>query len=259
VIGLFDSGLGGLTVVRQVRSHLPHHDLVFFADQAHVPYGERSPEDLHRLLEHNIKVLDARGLDMIVAACNTSCAIAQRYGWPQSRSLILDLIESAAIAVQYAGYRRVGVVATTATARSGAYARAIHAHISDAEVFEVAAPALVPLVEAGKLHGEEPARAVRDVVSQLPRNLDAVILACTHYPLLDEHFAEALGTGVVRLDPAIVQAARAAVIVTERNFAPGNGASTYITNGDLPLFTTSVATLMNEALPKTERLEPLAL
>lgn len=259
MLGLFDSGLGGLTVVRKVRERLPDHDLVFFADQAHVPYGDRTPEDLHRLLVHNIELLDARGVEAIVAACNTSCAIAQRYGWPDARALILDLIESAAIAVERAGYRRIGVIATTATARSNAYSHAIRARVSGAEVYEIPAPALVPLVEAGKLHGEEPAHAVRDVVAQLPRTLDAVILACTHYPLLDEHFATALGNSVVRLDPAEAQSERAATVAIERNIPRASGTTTFITNGDLARFETSVASLMNVSSPRVERLEPLAL
>ncbi|MBV9269700.1 MAG: glutamate racemase [Candidatus Eremiobacteraeota bacterium] len=259
MIGLFDSGLGGLTVVRQVRRRLPRHDLVFFADQAHVPYGERTTEDLHRLLEHNIELLDARGVDTIVAACNTSCAIAQRYGWPQSRALVLDLIESAAIAVERAGYRRVGVVATSATARSGAYAHAIRARVSGAEVYEVAAPSLVPLVEAGKLAGDEPARAVAEVIAELPRSLDAVILACTHYPLLDLHFANVLGSNVARLDPAEVQAERAAMVVTERMVPANGGAMPFITNSDATTFAARISEVMGIAMPSVERLEPLAL
>ena len=100
MIGLFDSGLGGLTVVKRVRERLPNADLVFFADQAHVPYGDRTHEDLLRLLRNNLAWLDEQGVEAIAMACNTSCAIAERYGWPETRATVLDLIDSAATAVQ---------------------------------------------------------------------------------------------------------------------------------------------------------------
>ena len=223
MLGLFDSGLGGLTVLRRLHEKLPAHDIVFFADQLHVPYGDKSTPELVELLRANVAFLDERGADAIVMACNTSCATASQQGWPQSRGAIVDLIASAAIAVEAAGYRRVGVVATAATAATGAYTKKIAARVPGVHVTEVAAPALVPLVEAGKLEGAEPRAAVAAVCAQLPRDLDAVILACTHYPLLDAHFAAVLGR-IIRIDPAIVQAERAAAIVANEGFAPGAGA-----------------------------------
>ncbi|MGB6060464.1 MAG: aspartate/glutamate racemase family protein, partial [Candidatus Aquilonibacter sp.] len=121
MIGLFDSGLGGLTVIRRVRERLPDVDLLYYADQAHVPYGGRAPDDLFALLQNNLAWLDERGVEAIVMACNTSCAIADVYGWPTTRAEVLDLLDSATIALQRSGARRIGVVATDATVRSGAY------------------------------------------------------------------------------------------------------------------------------------------
>lgn len=239
MLGLFDSGLGGLTVVRRVRELLPLHDLLFFADQAHVPYGDRTPGDLLTLLKSNVARLDERGVDAIVMACNTSCAIAARYGWPRTDALVIDLIESAALAVETSGFQRIGVIATNATARSGAYRQKICEHVPGAEVFEVGAPALVPLVEAGKLEGSETRAAVKDVCAALPRDLDAVLLACTHYPMLDAHFAAALGS-VVRIDPALVHAQRAAALALEHGFAAGSGATRCETNADPQVFHANV-------------------
>ena len=108
MIGLFDSGLGGLTVIKRIRERLPHADIVFFADQANVPYGDRDAEELHGLLAANLARLDDFGADAIVMACNTSCAIAERYGWPSTRAPVLDLIDSAATAAQRAGIPPVG-------------------------------------------------------------------------------------------------------------------------------------------------------
>ncbi|HET9393499.1 MAG TPA: glutamate racemase [Candidatus Rubrimentiphilum sp.] len=259
-LGLFDSGLGGLTVLRRLREKLPHQDVVFFADQAHVPYGDRSTPELAELLSENVAFLDARGVDAIVMACNTSCATASQRGWPQSRAPIVDLIESAAIAIERAGFKRVGVIATSATARSGAYTKAIHARVKGADVFEVAAPALVPLVEAGKLEGPEPRAAVAAVCAELPSDLDAVILACTHYPLLDSHFEAVLGERVTRVDPAIVQAERAAELATQRGYTAGSGATVCVTSGDLEHFRAAVAATLGRVPNLSfERREPSVL
>ncbi len=249
MLGIFDSGLGGLSVVRRLKERLPHHELLFFADQAHVPYGDREPNDLAALLGKNVRFLNDAGASMIVVGCNTSCAIAQRFGWPQSRAPIVDLIESAARAVAREQFDRVGVVATNATVNAKAYTRAIQAHHAGATVVEVAAPALVPLVEAGKAGTQEAHEAVAEVCAQLPRNLDAVILACTHYPILDLHFADALGEDVVRIDPAIEQAERAAELAVANGIARGVAPTSYVTSGDVERFGIAVRMIMGEFEP----------
>ncbi|MEO9169558.1 MAG: aspartate/glutamate racemase family protein, partial [Candidatus Aquilonibacter sp.] len=188
--------------------------------------------------------LEERGPDAIVMACNTSCAIADIYGWPRTRATIFDIIDSAAIALQRVGAHRIGVIATTATVRTGAYTRRIHAAIAGSAVFEVAAPALVPLVEAGAIEGETARAAVADACAELPGDLDAVVLACTHYPILDAHFASILGHAVVRVDPALVQAERVAAFLQSRGAAEGNGVTEYVTNGDTERFEENVARIM---------------
>lgn len=242
MIGLFDSGLGGLTVLARVRKRLPSVDTIFFADQANVPYGDRTHADLLGLLRANLARLDAHGVDAIVMACNTSCAIAERYGWPPSRAPVLDLIASAAIAVERAGLRRVGVVATAATVGAGSYGRTLRSQIGGIDVVEVPAPALVPLVEAGEVDGDVPRAAVAEVCSHLPLDLDALVFGCTHYPVLERHFRAALGSGVELIDPAAMQAERAAELLGER--AVGNGRSAYVTSGDEAAFLANVARLM---------------
>jgi glutamate racemase len=241
MIGLFDSGLGGLTVLARVRERLPSADLTFFADQAHVPYGDRTHGELLQLLRANLARFDEYGVDAIVMACNTSCAIAERYGWPPSRAPVLDLIESAAMAVERDGFMRVGVVATAATVGAGSYGRTLRARISGVDVVEVPAPALVPLVEAGALLGDEPRAAVAEVCAHLPLDLDALVFGCTHYPLLDSHFAAVLGGDVMLVDPAVVQAERAATLLGSR--AHGSGTTTYLTSGDEAAFHATVARL----------------
>lgn len=239
MIGLFDSGLGGLTVLARIRERMPSADVLFFADQANVPYGDRTHAELLELVAANLERLDARGVDAIVTACNTSCAVAERYGWPGSRAPVLDLIESAAIAVQRGGFRRAGVVATAATVGAGSYGRTIRAKVGGIDVVEVPAPALVPLVEAGSVEGDEARAAVAEVCAHLPHDLDALVFGCTHYPVLEQHFRAVLGDSVMLVDPAIVQAERAAALLGER--AQGRGTTEYLTSGDKAAFLRNVA------------------
>jgi glutamate racemase len=239
VIGLFDSGLGGLTVLARVRERMPSADIVFFADQANVPYGDRTHAELLELLQANFARLEARGVDAIVMACNTSCAVAERYGWPKTRAPVVDLIESAAIAVDRGGFVRVGVVATAATVGAGSYGRTIRAHVGGIDVVEVPAPALVPLVEAGATEGQRPRAAVAEVCGHLPLDLDALVFGCTHYPVLESHFRAVLGDGIALIDPAFTQAERTAELLGGR--AQGSGSTEYTTSGDEVAFLANVA------------------
>jgi glutamate racemase len=244
VIGLFDSGLGGLTVLARVRERLPSVDTIFFADQANLPYGDRTHGDLLRLLRANLARFDEYGVDAIVMACNTSCAIAERYGWPSSRAPVLDLIQSAATAVERLGFMRVGVVATAATVGAGSYGRTLRARIAGIDVVEVPAPALVPLVEAGAIEGDAPRAAVAEVCRYLPLDLDALVFGCTHYPVLEGHFRAVLGSEVALIDPAIIQAQRAAELLGDR--AHGTGITTYVTSGDEAAFRAGVASILEQ-------------
>lgn len=233
-------------MLRRVRERLPLEDLVYLADQAHVPYGDRDEDEIVRLMAHNVRVLEDEGVDAIVVGCNTTCAIAARRGWPQARVPILDLIASAAADVAASGAERVGVIGTAATIRSGAYATAIRALAPRARVQEVAAPRLVPLVEAGLAGGPSARRAVADALAPFEGPLDALVLACTHYPFLDDAFAEALGAGVLRIDPAVTHAARAVAWVEAalRGARDESGATHFLTTGALGPFAASLASVV---------------
>lgn len=256
MLGLFDSGLGGLTVLRRVREALPLHDMLFFADQAHVPYGDRTPADLLRLVQQNLAWLDAEGAAAIVMACNSTCATASEFGWPHTNAPILNLIESAAIAVERGGFKKIGVVATAATARSGAYKRHIQAHLPGTDVIEIGAPALVPLVEAGKLHGAETAQAVAQACAPLHGIVDAVVLGCTHYPLLTEHFQNQFADEAPVIDPAIVHAERTAEMVERLHIPAGTGKIVCTTSGDVLAFEASLRLLIGDLSPVVRYLEP---
>lgn len=230
-LGVFDSGLGGLTVLREVRARYPRADLTYLADQAHVPYGDRDPAEILRLLRGNLATLERCGVDAIVMGCNTTCAIASAAGWPAANVPIFDLIAAGAQAVRDAGVARVAVVATVATVRSAAYARAI-ARVAPATLVQsVAAPALVPLVERGAAESAEAAVAVAAACAEIDGAVDAIVYGCTHFPLLDRAFAAVAGTGTLRIDPACAQAYAVAAHFGAREERNG-GRTTYLTTGD---------------------------
>ncbi len=212
-----------------------------------MPYGDRSIPDLLNLLSQNMLLLEDEGAAAIIAACNTSCAVAEQCGWPASRVPVLDLIESAGIAVKAAGGLRIGVVATSATARSGSYARHIVARVPEAHVVEVAAPALVPLVERGLCNTPQSRQAVQDACAPLLGRIDTLVLGCTHYPLLAEDFRAVAGAGVTLVDPAEVHAERAVQLVLRHDIRAGTGSVECLTNGALEAFQTHVLAVVPEA------------
>ena len=255
MIGLFDSGLGGLTVFRHLRALLPQHDVLYFADQAHVPYGDRRDDDLLALLARNLGYLESAGADAVVMACNTSCAVAATYGWPQTRIPVLDLIASAAAAVVRYDGSRIGVVATAATVRSGAYSRAIARMVPHASIREIAAPELVPLVEAGITAGPVARDAVMRACEPLLGRIDALVLGCTHYPLLTSTFAAVFGDGVALIDPALVQAKAAVDLVRTDRLPPGSGVVRFVTSGEREPFVAGLHRLI--PLPGDAHIESL--
>ena len=246
--------------MRAVRARLPREDIVYLADQAHVPYGDRTHDELRGFLADNLTFLESHSADAVVMGCNTSCAVAAQYGWPKVSIPVFDLIAAAAEAVVTSGGARVGVIATTATAGSGAYGEAIRARgrAKWIDVQEVAAPALVPLVEAGTLGGPVARAAVSAACAHFELPLDALVFACTHYPLLDAHFAAVLGAGVRRIDPALVQAERAADFVARRGGERGTGQTLYVTTGELEPFEAAVVAMCGSLGP-SDSIEPAAL
>lgn len=240
MLGLYDSGLGGLTVLAALRRAGIDQDVVYFADQAHAPYGDRTDAEIHGFLAANLQLLGSLSVDAVVTACNTSCAIAQRLTWPPAAFPVLDLIATAGEAFAGTPHRRIAVVATAATVRSGAYGRAIRAAAPHVDVTEIAAPALVPLVERGEAESDAARLAVEAVVAALPRDVAALVYGCTHYPLLDRWFAGALPSGVARIDPAEAQAAATARLVARLGLPPGRGTTAYYTNADPAAFAAAV-------------------
>lgn len=204
-IGMYDSGVGGLTVVRAVQDLLPHEDVIYLADTARVPYGDKSRDDIVQFSRQIMDFLTGRGCKMLVVACNTSSAIAlpdmaQRLDVP----IVGMIVPGAAKAVRTTRNGRIGIMATNNTAKSGAYGRAIRNLLPEAEVYEVGCPLLVPMVESGQLEGERVREAIRGYIGDmLERGIDTLIYGCTHYPYLREEIGKVAGETVRLVDPAI--------------------------------------------------------
>jgi len=191
-IGVFDSGLGGLTVARALRRALPNENLIYLGDTARVPYGTRSASTVIRYARSCARMLDQHGIKLLVVACNTVSAVALDMLRIELDMPVLGVIEPGArAAVQASASGRIGVIATNGTVLSFAYPRAVSSVDSKTEVKQQAAPLLVPLVEEGWLDGEVPELVIRRYLEPLLKDtsIDALVLGCTHYPLLEEHIA----------------------------------------------------------------------
>ena len=209
-IGLFDSGVGGLTVLREMYRQMPSESLLYFADSARLPYGVRSPEEILLFVREILDWMCAQDVKMIIMACNTSSALAleivrQEYDVP-----ILGVILSGAKAAVKTG-KRIGVISTSATAKSHAYQQAIQEINPQAEVWEVSCPEFVHLIEQNQLHTDYTRQIAKNYLQPLlDKNIDTLIYGCTHYRHLEKTLFELLPSKVQIIDPAehIVVAAK---------------------------------------------------
>jgi len=240
---MFDSGLGGLTVLNAVRTLIGATDVYYYADTAHVPYGDRELEEvatfarriIDRLLEHDPAA--------IVIACGTTCSAFDALGWPTIPVPLVGLVEPgsrAACAATTNG--SIGVVATNATVRSGVFQRAIARIRPKAKVTGVGAPALVPIVEAGRWDSDKARDAVAACCAGLiEAQCDTVVLGCTHFPHLNKWFEAALGPRVRLIDPGLACAQQAAHILARME--PLAGETFFEVSGDPEAFAAAAALL----------------
>ena len=203
-IGIFDSGIGGLTVVRAITERLPRESTVYFGDTARVPYGPKSRETVRRYSLEIMHWLVAQGVKLIVVGCNTSTAHALGTLQAASPVPVIGVIEPGArAAVAVAGGQSIGVIGTLGTVASNAYAHAIHAIDPSLRVEQLACPLFVPLVEEGWF--EHPAAeliAYEYLRPVLDAGVKVLVLGCTHYPLLKPLLARILGPNVKLIDSA---------------------------------------------------------
>jgi glutamate racemase len=200
-IGVFDSGLGGLSVAREVRERLPNEDLIYYADSAYCPYGTRNADEiLARSVAITRELID-RGVKMMVLACNTACAVAITDLRAQFDLPIVGLEPAVKPAARLTTTRRIAVLATPRTIASERLANLIRNHAGSVLVRTVPAPGLVELVEAGKTDGPEVDRLLHPLIDPLIKwGVDVIVLGCTHYPFLRAAIQRLAGPGVRLID-----------------------------------------------------------
>lgn len=207
-IGVFDSGVGGLTVLDELLASLPAEDFVYFGDTAFFPYGEKPVQDLRRRALAIARWLERQGVKLIVVACNTATAAV--LPWLQQRvatPVIGVMTPEAHAAVQATRNRRVGLLATTATVASGSYPRMITAHDAGVEVTSVACPLLAPAIQAGREIDQAIVDMVREYTAPLREaQVDTVILGCTHYPVVERLLRRSLpGVTLIKSGEALAR------------------------------------------------------
>jgi glutamate racemase len=276
-IGVFDSGVGGLTVLREIVRRSPAESTIYLGDNARAPYGVRSDEEVLAFSSQSLDALAERDVKAIVVACNTSTAVAigvlrRRYDLP-----ILGVIRPGASAAALASRnRRVGVIATPATIRSHAYFNAIKDENPAVEVYEHATPSLVPLVEAGHLSGPVAETAAAEALAPLlgerdaagefifPKppgaSIDTLLLGCTHYPLLRAVLAAQVGEGVAIVDSATATASALAELLGVNGLetpSMGEGSAVHVqlTTGDPERFHELASRLFGADFPDVERVD----
>jgi glutamate racemase len=240
-IGIFDSGVGGLTVQRAILDALPGADTLYLGDTARVPYGTKSAETVTQYSLRNARFLASQGIDLLVVACNTASAVALPAVRDELKIPVLGVVEPGArAAARISRTGRIGVIGTQGTVRSGAYQEAILRARPDAEVIAVACPLFVPLAEEGWTDPDD--EIVRGIVARYlaplaSAGIDALVLGCTHYPLLKAAIAQEL-PGIVLVDSAeaIAQDVRSSL-----GPVPGNGGIHRFFVTDLPERFTPIA------------------
>jgi glutamate racemase len=239
MIGVFDSGIGGLTVVRALRDRLPDRDIIYLGDTARTPYGSKSADTIVRYSINNIEFLLQKGARLIVIACNTASSYAYKAVRERFKMPVFEVIgPGAELAVERSRRLRIGVIGTRATVASGVYEDKIRQLRPEARIYAVPCPLLVPLVEEGWIKKPETAMIVRKYVHGLKtRQIDTRILGCTHYPVLKDVIQRKIGKRVVLVDSAEAIAARVdAFLNTSEEPVTARGA-----NGELTVYVTDTA------------------
>lgn len=231
-IGVFDSGVGGLTVLRALKAALPHESFLYLGDTARLPYGSKSPDTVARYALQAAAVLVERGIKLLVVACNTATAMAL----PQLQAAlpkfgvagVIGVVEPGAQAACAASKtRRIAVIGTEGTIRGGAYTRAITAIDPHVEVVGRACPLFVALAEEGWVQGPIPTAVAHAYLDTLVTHVDTLVLGCTHFPVLAEAIAEVVGPGVRIVDSAATTAVAVASRLQQRDLlAPADAAAT---------------------------------
>ena len=255
-VGVFDSGLGGLTVAHAIMRQLPSESLIYFGDTARVPYGPKSPETVRRYSREISAFLIEQGVKAIVVACNTATAHALPALRDELDVPVLGVVEPGArAAVRATRTGHIGVIGTTGTIRSEAYVRAIHAEAPDARVTALACPLFVPLVEEGWTNHEAAHLIAEEYLAPFVKDrIDTLVLGCTHYPLLKSLIGEIIGRSVRLIDSAEETAADTSRMLAANDLAAADGEGEYrfIASDDPQQFLTLGRRFLGSAIERVE-------
>lgn len=242
-IGVFDSGIGGLTVVRELVRRLPDEDIVYFGDTARLPYGTKSPETVMRFSRQNLAFLKDKNVKLIVVACNTASSVAlPALEEEEDIPVIGVLLPGARAAVRATRNKRIGVIGTTATIRSNAYEKALKEIEPTIETWSLPCPLFVPLAEEGWLDNEIAYLTAKSYLEPLASfGADTLVLGCTHYPLLKEVIGKVVGEGVVLVDSAQETAIEVEGVLAQRDLGNASGAT-----GTIQVYVSDVPYLIKE-------------
>ena len=220
-IGVFDSGVGGLTVAREIMRQIPNERIVYFGDTARVPYGSKSKETVTKYSRQIIRFLQTENVKAIVIACNTASAFALDTMQKEFDLPIIGVVKPGAkMAAQTTKNGKVGLIGTEGTIRSGVYAEFIKSFKPDVEVIGKACPLFVPLVEEGWLHDSVTDEVAARYLKELQdKQVDTLILGCTHYPLLRSTIRKIMGDGVCLVNPAYETALELGRLLEEKGLA----------------------------------------
>ncbi len=240
-IGVFDSGLGGLTAVRELKRVLPQENIIYFGDTGRVPYGGRSPSTILQYAKEDIAFLLSKDVKCVMAACGTVSSILPTSFTDTLPVPFIGVVEAAANAAANATCnRKIGVIGTAATIRSKSYEQHLKHRLPDCQIFARACPMFVPLVENGYLGKGNPittAIAKEYLIDLSNAEVDTLILGCTHYPLIADIISEVIGSTVTLIDPGKETADAALQILKSQNLlAENNGSASYFVSDSVNSF-----------------------
>ncbi len=208
-IGVFDSGIGGLTVYKAIKKKMPGEKVIYLGDTAHLPYGTKSPETITKFSEENSKFLIGKGVKIVVIACNSSSSYAVSHLQKILDIPVLGVIDPGAEAAVENGEKEIGVIGTSATISSGAYEKSIMEKDPDAKITSQDCPLFVPLVEEGWIDHKITDLVIQEYLLPLKKQgIKTLVLGCTHYPVLKDAISRVLGSGITLIDSAEVMAER---------------------------------------------------
>ena len=262
-LGMFDSGVGGITVLKEVMKELPNEDVIYFADTARVPYGGRPEEEIININHELIGYLMDQGVKLIIMACGTSSSIAYPVVKGRYKIPIIALVGPGSRAAAKATRSgRIGLIATVGTVESKAFQKEIKRIKPEAEVFAQGCPLFVPLIEGGFIDVEETRRIAREYLKPLIKSkVDTLILGCTHYPHLEGIIREIVGKDVLLIDPAASAVRDAKKVLKKEGLLSertGPASYTYLVSGSVPQFKDLASKLLRKPIVSVKKVTLVA-